>query len=150
MILLTLKYCMVMWEERGHRFVYNLVVTMQIIWLLNASTGQSGSSIPKSKVSSDCWTPFNAELYWRRALSHIITPLNTQWLRISHLLSPVEQDGGLLFHTVVALPNTVLDGISVCLHAFIDWLTRSWYYIKCFRPAFCYQFWLLYKRTLCN
>lgn len=32
------------------------------------------------------------------------------------------QQDGLLSHTVVALPNSVLDGISVCCHAFTDWV----------------------------
>ncbi len=153
MILLTPNYWMIMWEERGHMFVYNLVVTIQIIWLQNASIDQSGSSIPKFKSIIWLLNTFQSWAVLKMcALSHHNTSKHpvTQDLSFTITRGIWRQDGGLLFHTVVALPNTVLDGISVCRHAFIDWLTRSWYYIKCFRSAFCYQFWLFYKRTLCN
>lgn len=61
-------------------------------------------------------------LFWRCALSHIITPLNIVIQDLSFTITRGiwRQDGGLFSHTVVALPNSVLDGISVCCHAFTD------------------------------
>lgn len=66
--------------------------------------------------------PFRSAV--RCALSHITTPLNIVIQDLSFTITRGiwRQDGGLLSHTVVALPNSVLDGISVCCNAFTDWV----------------------------